>query len=335
MGWSKIELRDAFARSIVPAILGLGALSAYFAARGVAALITIALLPDAALVLHSTNAGVLEARAASHATRQGAGTQLILQRNVFDSATGSLIREDEPESVVPARAIDPLTAPPCNGIGVYGLTESSDPLWSSAIVQAPGEPHGRIRRVGDSIAEKQVLYIGSNPARRSPAVWLADREGLCQCLLFGGPPRATPAPAAKPPGKPAPAPPPPKTAKPQPLPPEIAKRIARTSDTEYKVDRAAVDEILSRYADLMRGTRVVPEQKEGALVGMRVSKVAPDSLLARLGFKNGDSIKSINGFALTSPDKALQAYARLRTAGDLRVQIVRAGRQVTLEYRVR
>src|SRR5688572_7414999 len=157
MGWSKIELRDAFARSIVPAILGLGALSAYLAARGFAALITIALLPDTALVPNSTSAGVLEAGASSHDPRQGEGTQLILERNVFDSATGSLVREDEPESVMPVRAIDPLTAPPCSGIGVYGLTESSDPLWSSAIVQAPGEPHGRIRRVGDSIAEKQVL----------------------------------------------------------------------------------------------------------------------------------------------------------------------------------
>ena len=35
--------------------------------------------------------------------------------------------------------------------------------------------------------------------------------------------------------------------------------------------------------------------------------------------ENGDRLQTINGFDMTSPEKALEAYARLRTADHLTV----------------
>jgi type II secretory pathway component PulC len=57
-------------------------------------------------------------------------------------------------------------------------------------------------------------------------------------------------------------------------------------------------------------------------------------LLSHLGFQPNDRIESINGFRLTSPAGALAAYARLRTANQLRIQVFREDKPVTLEIAI-
>ena len=63
--------------------------------------------------------------------------------------------------------------------------------------------------------------------------------------------------------------------------------------------------------------------------------MAPDSLLGTIGLQNGDRLETIKGFDITSPEKALEAYARLRTAGSITVAVNRKGKPVTIEYRIR
>ena len=86
-----------------------------------------------------------------------------------------------------------------------------------------------------------------------------------------------------------------------------------------------VDKILENQAELMRSARIVPEQKDGKVVGVRMFGIRPDTLLGTLGLQNGDRLETINGFNMASPEKALEAYARLRTAGNLNVKVNRRG----------
>jgi general secretion pathway protein C len=81
--------------------------------------------------------------------------------------------------------------------------------------------------------------------------------------------------------------------------------------------------------------RVVPEVEGGKVVGVRLLGISKGGLLGSLGFENGDSIRTVNGFDVTTPEKALQAYARLRTASRVKVELVRRGRPVTIEYLIR
>ena len=99
-----------------------------------------------------------------------------------------------------------------------------------------------------------------------------------------------------------------------PVPAEIADKIQKISETEFQVDRSVVDKILENQAQLMRSARIVPEQKDGKIVGIRLFGIRPDTLLGTLGLQNGDRLEQINGFDMASPEKALEAYARLRTA---------------------
>ena len=193
-----------------------------------------------------------------------------------------------------------------------------------------------MRRVGDDVADKKVAYIGYNPTKYSPSVWLSSASMLCQVLLFAPPAAAAAAPAAAPvegdpaadkrarAGAAAPG-----------VPPEIASKIHKVSDTEFQIDRAVVDNILEKQADLMKSARIVPEQKDGKVVGIRLFGIRPDTLLGKLGIQNGDRLESINGFDMASPEKALEAYARLRTAENLNVKVTRRGKPMSIDFRIK
>ena len=85
----------------------------------------------------------------------------------------------------------------------------------------------------------------------------------------------------------------------------------------------------------MRQARVVPVQENGRVVGVRMNGIRPDSLLGVLGMQNNDRLQTINGFDLASPEKALEAYARLRTADKLTISINRNGKNMNLDYNIR
>jgi general secretion pathway protein C len=79
----------------------------------------------------------------------------------------------------------------------------------------------------------------------------------------------------------------------------------------------------------------VPEQKDGKVLGIRLFGIRPDTLLGTLGLQNGDRLEAINGFNMGSPEKALEAYARLRTASNLNVKVSRKGAPLSIDYRIK
>ena len=48
-----------------------------------------------------------------------------------------------------------------------------------------------------------------------------------------------------------------------------------------------------------------------------------------------DRLETINGFDVASPESALEAYARVRTADDLVVRVTRQGRPTTIVLKIR
>ena len=316
-------------------VLVLVAIASYFQASGISSLIAAQLAPGSGPTFKpmvETKVGGFERLSA----------ETLQRRNPFDSVTGSVFPEDnpEPEPVKEEgpRFDDPLTVPICEGINVLILTESEDPLWSFAAITGPGENAPHLRRVGDAVGTKKVAYIGFNPMTATPTVWLED-DALCQATLFGGEPPAAPAPAPaaqeaeaeeeeedKSSGRKSRAPV---------LDPAIKSKIKQISETEFEIDRTAVDKILEDQSSLMRSARIVPEQKDGKTIGIRLFGVRPETLLGTLGLKNGDRLESINGFDMGSPEKALEAYARLRTADSLKIKLNRRGQDTTLDFKIK
>jgi general secretion pathway protein C len=275
-------------------------------------------LTAAPAAAHSAPAGSASARSLS--------ADAILSRNPFDSVTGPLNKVPDEVAAVAPDMSDPMNAPQCEGLKVLVIAASTDPEWSFAALSSGvgADAKSVLRRKGGDVNGKTVQFISWD------RVWLVSGSTLCQLEMFKPPPPqkdAAPAPSASAP--------PAKEGGPGAVDPDIAKGIQRISATEFNIDRGVVDKILENQADLMRQARIVPEQENGKMVGIRLFGVRPDTLLGVLGMENGDRLQTINGFDMTSPEKALEAYARLRTADQLVVQVNRRGQNTNLDYNIK
>ena len=310
-------------------VLAFVALAAYFQAAGATQLIGAAFSTPASSVppVRAVALAVSPPRARPTADP-------IISRNPFDSVTGPLDAKPV-DTPVPTKsavdASDPLAAPACDSPAAFIITESTNPIWSVAALQAPGDARPRMHRVGDDVGGKKVEFIGFNPRENTPSVWLSSGGTLCQAMLFRTQPVVPAAVAAAP----AVAAPPAAPGGPNPVPADIASKIQKVSDTEFNIDRSVVDKILENQAELMKSARIVPETKDGKVLGIRLFGIRPDTLLGTLGIQNGDRLDAINGFNMGSPEKALEAYARLRTATELDITLNRRGAPVTISDHIK
>jgi general secretion pathway protein C len=312
-------------------VLAFVALAAYFQAAGATQLIGAAFSGPATRAPPSQ----VMAAAATTTTRERPTADAIVARNPFDSVTGPLNAAKFAPEPMPDKSpvdTDPLTAPVCDAPTVYIVTESDDPLWSVAALQAPGDPRPRMHRVGDDVGGKKVEFIGYNPRANTPAVWLSSGSTLCQAMLFKTQPTLPPAAASGGPAKPPPSLP---ADDPGGLLAVVKSKIHKVSDTEFNIDRSVVDQILENQAELMKSARIVPEASDGKVLGIRLFGIKSESLLGALGLKNGDRLESINGFNMGSPEKALEAYARLRTASQLDITVNRGGAEVSIVHHIK
>jgi general secretion pathway protein C len=311
-------------------LLALVGAIAYFQAAGTMQLVGAAITSTAS---HKPALASSATAIAPVSTGSSKDAEPILARNVFDSVTGPLNKKplDEVDEKPPTLDLsDPLGAPACEGVRAAIITESPDPNWSIAALAGTGETAPKMRRIGDEVNSKTLVYIGYNAREESPSVWLASGAALCQVFLFPRAVKAAP-PAAE--GAAAASAEPQQPRGPAKIPQEIADKIKKISETEFQVDRSVVDKVLENQAELMRSARIIPETKDGQVVGVRLFGIRPDTLLGSLGIQNGDRLETINGFSMSSPEKALEAYTRLRSAEGLNLQVNRRGQPTTIDIK--
>lgn len=232
-----------------------------------------------------------------HATRADA----ILERNPFDSATGPLGRADH--------GTPRVTETICPDIDLVRVVLSDNPAWSFAEMASGSQR--TLLHPDSALMGRRLVAVEVDRVR------MESKDGACVAFLHGSTDVSSPACVASgfrlgPPC------------------------IVRRSDTEFDVAATMVDHLLEDQAELMRCARIVPEQDEhGHITGVRLFGIRPGSLMAAFGFENGDALQTINGFEITNPERSLEAYSKLRSASDLRVELSRKGKRMILEYHIR
>lgn len=111
--------------------------------------------------------------------------------------------------------------------------------------------------------------------------------------------------------------------------------IRKTGPNSYEVDRKLVEEFLSNAAMAGQGARIIPNMRDGKPNGFRLYAIRPNSVYHKLGIQNADVIHSINNQDITSPDKALELFTKLRGASHLTISLSRRGQPVTMDYTIR
>lgn len=186
---------------------------------------------------------------------------------------------------------------------------------------------GEVYRVGERVGPFEIVSVGPQ------AVVLDDGGPGCYLPLAG-----TPAPVKKSPAKP-------KKKKKKKKPRKTASKnvfskeeldaaIRPLGSDKYEIKRELLAKVVERSAKLTRTTKWKQVRGYSSVKGMRLAKLANDGLLARLGLKRGDIIKTLNGLQLSSVEGALEAQKLISSTPNLSLLIQRSGRPTTLEYRV-
>jgi general secretion pathway protein C len=260
-------------------------------------------------------------------------TDQMLRRNVFDADAGCLNCPPPPPPVVDSGVEGDDSAPPqpCEGsVKIMGAVESDDPTWSFVFAMPTAGQPTMPFRLGQSLDTKTIASIG----------WAVD-YGAYVILRQPGGPRcfyAQVMPPRPPPTQVATAAVAQPTAGAEPgdaLSQILEQGIVRESGNQFTLRRNTVDRILENQGELMRTTRVMPHMEGGRIAGLTMFGVRAGTLLGRIGLQNGDVLTRINGLEIASPDKALEAYSRLRTADHLTVSVLRNGAPVNIDFNIR
>ncbi len=266
-----------------------------------------------------------EASKAAQTSRDKSGRGLV-ERNMFCSDC----QPEEPTEVEPDAPEDPSTVP---------RTSLPLELLATNLSRRSERSFATIRNIS---TESQGAYWieqeipGAGPVVRIAGTYVDFRNEASKRVerlaLFDEPPRK---PATRPVERATRTPP--RTAA-QPgneLSQMLDEGIQKVGDDSYEVDRALVDKVLANPMQVARGARIVPSVKDGQANGFKLYAIRPSSVYAKLGMRNGDTVTSVNGFDLSSPDKALEVYTKVREANNLSVSVIRRGKPVQLTYNIR
>lgn len=247
----------------------------------------------------------------------------ILSRNIFCSSCAPIALT--PDKVVEDGPVD--TTPQRSSLNLQLLATMVSPGdmdWSMAVIRNNDDDKKRvgIYKRGDS------LPLGS-------AILAQVVEGRAY-LVVGKRVEYLDS------NKEAPPPPPPAAvASAEPMPGEatgLEKDIdkgVRCSGSNCEVDRSLIDKVLANTTALATSARFVPSIKDGKPNGFKLYAIRPGSMFAKIGLQNADLIKVINGLDMSTPDKALEAYTKLKSASHLTVMVERHGQNITLDYQIR
>ncbi len=115
---------------------------------------------------------------------------------------------------------------------------------------------------------------------------------------------------------------------------DIGEGIVKTGEGTYGVPRAAVEGALNNLSELATQARIVPAFEGGKAVGFKLFSIKPGSLYSKIGLQNGDVINRINGYEMSSPEKGLEVYQKLKDSSNITVDIKRRGKAQTLDYSI-
>lgn len=113
----------------------------------------------------------------------------------------------------------------------------------------------------------------------------------------------------------------------------IQEGLAQAGDVrqvgEHAYEVATTKSLIDKLAEMDESpalqARIVPSFVEGKSQGFKLFAIRPDSVYDRLGFQNGDVIQRVNGHALDSPQKAMEAYDQLKDVRHVEVDMLRDG----------
>lgn len=251
--------------------------------------------------------------------RKNDNNHVIVDRNYFESAMAVPVEttEDGP-------SLDESSAAELDGVestmraSLVGTIVANKPEWSMAMITDLTSSETGIYRNRDTLMEEATIV--AIHARRV----IVKRNGVHEYLELqekGAPKKpkisSRKSPRSRKSGKDA-----------------LGEGVKKVGEDSWVIDRNEIDKTLANLNSIAMQARIVPSFKNGESNGFKLFAIRPGSVYSKLGIQNGDIIHKINGFAINSPDKALEIYQKLKSARSVEIELTRRGKGKKLNYRI-
>ena len=242
----------------------------------------------------------------------------IVRENVF--LHGEPVPGEEVASTVEASSPEDTCTLPVQVLGAV-VAPNSPQLSVVSLRETGGKKKLHVVQVGERALDQATLVRVETPfvegKLRKQTIAVFERDDLTRFACRTGE-AATSVSASLPAGMPT------------------GAGIQRLSDTEYEIPQAEIDAVMNGgLATLATTVRVIPYFEAGKSSGFKLYSIKPGTLLSKMGLSNGDVLKKVNGYDISSPEKALEVYGILKSERNVTVDLTRGGKPRTIRYSIR
>ena len=114
----------------------------------------------------------------------------------------------------------------------------------------------------------------------------------------------------------------------------IGQSLKKSIPNVVSLKESLMDDSRNNMGAVMKQIKFRPHFTEGEADGLMVYGIRPNSIFRKIGLRNGDIIKDINGTAIVSADDASSLFTEVEDAEDARVTLFRRGKVKELVYQV-
>ncbi len=115
---------------------------------------------------------------------------------------------------------------------------------------------------------------------------------------------------------------------------EAVSKSSPARSYKIKLKRSQIEDAMANMNDLMNQVKVRPYIENGEPGGLILSGIKPNSLFRKMGLRNGDIIKGVEGEEIQSMDDAINFYSKLKSASSAALQIKRRGQLRDIVYNI-
>lgn len=117
-------------------------------------------------------------------------------------------------------------------------------------------------------------------------------------------------------------------------PPSGDSGVEQVAPNTFNIARTELDKNLSNINEILTQARAIPHFENGQPAGFKLVQIVPGSIYEKLGLKNGDVLKGVNGEPVDAA-KALEMMGSLKTATQLELSVQRDGKTSNMSYNFR
>ena len=116
---------------------------------------------------------------------------------------------------------------------------------------------------------------------------------------------------------------------------DYSQGVRKVSEFQFEIDKQMLDEQLTDLTQLGMQARVIPNYRRGKYEGFKLVGVRPGSLYRAIGIRSGDIVRSINGKAINSPNKAMELFTQLKNSSAINLEVERRGKLEAFNYTIK